>query len=101
MKLDKEKMPYVICRSYYAGVNAGYLAHRDGQELTLLNARKIWYWEGAATLVQMASEGVSKPDKCKFSMVSAEPIDMLEVCEIFYCTPKAINSIQGVDEWKE
>jgi hypothetical protein len=57
---------YVIVRTYSAGVFAGTLRERNGKEVTLHNARRIWYWAGAASLSQLAQSGTSKPNQCKF-----------------------------------
>lgn len=46
-----------MVRTYSAGVFLGTVAARDGKEVTLTNARRIWYWDGAATLSQLATEG--------------------------------------------
>lgn len=53
-------------RTYSAGVFFGEIESRDGQEVVMRNARRIWYWEGAASLSQLAQEGTSKPSYCKF-----------------------------------
>ena len=45
-----EGMKYCIVRTYSAGVFAGYIEYRKDQEVVLREARRIWYWEGAATL---------------------------------------------------
>jgi hypothetical protein len=45
-------MKYVICRTYSAGVFAGYLESRNGQEVVMRKARRIFYWDGAASLSQ-------------------------------------------------
>lgn len=39
----------VIIRGDRSGVEFGTLVAHDGQEVTLHNARRIWYWAGAAT----------------------------------------------------
>ena len=91
---------YVIVRTYSAGVFAGYLAKKDGQEVVLNNARRIWYWDGAASLSQLAMEGTSKPENCKFPCEVAE-ITLMQVIEIIPCTNKAIKSIKGVKVWKQ
>ena len=49
----QKSMPYVIIRTYSAGVFAGYLEKRNGQEVVLRKARRIWYWDGAASLSQL------------------------------------------------
>lgn len=64
--IELEGMEYVIVRTYSAGVFAGYLKNRNGKEVEMINARRIWYWEGAASLSQLAMDGTSKPDGCKF-----------------------------------
>jgi len=96
-KLDG--MDYVIVRTYSAGVFAGYLAQRDGKEVTLKRARRLWYWSGASSLSQLAMEGVSKPDNCKFPC-EVDSIDLTEAIEIIVCTEKSRVSIKGVKIWK-
>lgn len=92
-------MEYVIVRTYSAGVFAGYLKTRKEREVTLLNARRLWYWDGAASLSQLAMEGVSKPQNCKFPQ-EVDSIELLEAIEILPCTQKAKDSIAGVAIWK-
>jgi hypothetical protein len=93
-------LKYVICRTYSAGVFAGYLKNRDGQEVTLLNARRLWYWDGAASLSQAAEEGFSKPQNCKFPQEVSEVL-LLNAIEILPTTLKAQKSIKGVSVWKQ
>lgn len=90
---------YSLIRTYSAGVHFGIIAERNGKEVTLQNARRIWYWEGAASLSQMAVDGVSKPTKCKFS-VTVPKICLTEAIEIIDCTEKAVKCILEVPEWK-
>jgi hypothetical protein len=75
------------------------LKERKGKEATILQARKIWYWEGAASLAQLAVDGTSKPDKCKFP-TPVEKIEVTEVIEILDATEKARKSIESVPVWK-
>ena len=72
---------------------------KDGYEVDLVNARRIWYWAGAASLSQLANEGTSKPGECKFP-APVKGITVLQVIEIIPCTEKARNSIQAVAEWR-
>lgn len=90
---------YCIIRTERAGVHAGTLVRREGQEVELANARRLWYWDGAASLSQLAMQGVSKPHNCKFT-VPVTTITLLGVIEVIPCTEKAILSIAGVKEWK-
>ncbi|MCK4328755.1 hypothetical protein KAX02_02825 [candidate division WOR-3 bacterium] len=69
-------------------------------EVELKNARRIWYWDGAASLSQLAMEGVSKPESCKFPC-EVTKITLTEAIEIIPCTQKAIDSIRSVKIWKK
>lgn len=92
-------MKYCIVRTYSAGVFAGYLQSRNGQEVVLRKARRIWYWEGAASLSQLATDGTSKPDKCKFP-AEVDLVELLQAIEIIPTTEVARKSIAGVPIWK-
>ena len=89
----------VIVRGDRSGVEFGELVAQEGREVTLKNARRIWYWNGAASLSQLAKDGTSKPDSCKFT-VFVDSITILDAIEIIPCTDKAIKSIEGVKEWR-
>ena len=90
---------YIICRTYSAGVFAGTLKWRKGKEVTLIQARRIWYWEGAASLSELAVKGTKSPQKCKFPVEVPEVV-LLEAIEILSVTTTAKKSIKGVPEWK-
>lgn len=89
----------VIIRGSKSGVEYGTLVSCCGSEVTLHNARRIWYWEGAASLSQLSKDGPAIPEKCKFT-VSVDSITILDAIEIIPCTDKAIKSIEEVKEWK-
>jgi len=91
-----------ICmvRTYSAGVFLGTVKERNGKEVALIDARRIWYWEGAATLSQLATEGTSKPKNCKFPAPVAEVL-LTEAIEFIPATETAIASIAAVPEWKQ
>jgi hypothetical protein len=91
-------LKYVIARTYSAGVFAGYLKSRNGKEATLIQARRLWYWSGAASLSQLAMEGVKNPKECKFPCEVAS-VDLMEVIEVLDVTKKAKKSIDGVPTW--
>lgn len=93
------KKQYSIIRAARAGVFAGEIKERIGSEVTLTNVRRLWYWSGAASLSQMAVEGVKKPEKCKFTVVVPE-MTVMEVIEILPCSEAAEKSIKEVPEWK-
>ena len=100
MAVSTDGLKYCIVRADRAGVFAGYVKLREGNEVTLLNARRLWYWEGAASLSQAAEEGFSKPQNCKFPQEVSE-ILILGVIEVIPTTKKSEKSIKGVSVWKQ
>lgn len=89
-----------VVRTYSAGVFLGLLAERNGKEAVVKDARRLWYWDGAASLSQLANEGVKKPKTCKFPAPVSEVL-LTEVIEIIPATDAAIENIKAVQEWKQ
>ncbi len=94
-----KKKKYQIVRTYSAGVFAGYIESKNKDEVIMTNARRLWYWDGAASLSQLAMEGVKAPQNCKFPMPVGR-VTLLGVIEILDCTKEAQTSIEGVSIWK-
>lgn len=95
----KGQYPVVMVRTYSAGVFFGELFSRVGKEVTLLNARRVWYWDGAASLSQLAQSGTCRPENCKFP----EPVDeviLTEAIEIIPVTEEALETLNNVKIWK-
>ncbi len=91
---------YKIVRTYSSGVFAGNIESRNGQEVVMTNVRRLWYWDGAASLSQLAMEGTSKPENCKFPC-KVNRTTLLQCIEILDVTEKAKESIEGVKIWKK
>jgi len=89
---------HAIVRTYSAGVFAGTIKSRDGKEAVLTDARRIWYWDGAASLSELATKGTSKPSSCKFP-ASVPEVLLTEVIEIIPTTEVARKSIDEVPTW--
>lgn len=89
---------YAIVRTYSAGVFAGYIVREEGREVTLRDARRLWYWSGAASLSQLAMEGVKNPEECKFPCEVSE-VRLKEAIEVLPCTEEARLSIAAVPVW--
>lgn len=93
----------VIIRADRAGVFFGTLKSKRetpaGVEVELENSRRIWYWSGAASLSQLATEGTKNPGDCKFTVVVPQHA-VMQVIEIIPCTEEAIKSIESVKVWR-
>ena len=93
-----ENQNYII-RAEKAGVFFGKIKERTGSEVTMTDVRRLWYWNGACSLSQLATEGTKVPDDCKFTVTVPE-MTILGVIEIIPCTDAAEKSIKAVKEWK-
>jgi hypothetical protein len=98
MVRKKQKPLYVIARTYSAGVFAGVLESRKGKEVVLTDARRLWYWKGAASLSELAMIGTSNPKDCKFPCAVTRVI-LTETIELLETTAAAEQSIRGVPTW--
>lgn len=90
----------VIVRGEASGVFYGTLKEKSGREVTLNRCRRIWYWDGAASISQLAVDGTSNPGNCKFTLY-VDSISILDAIEIIPVTSKAIESIERVESWKK
>ena len=97
--MNENKNQKYIIRCDRAGVFYGEIAERRGDEADLVNARRLWYWDGAASLSQLATEGTKAPRNCRFT-VTVPSMTVLGVIEIIPCTKEAVESIEGVYVWK-
>ncbi len=96
----KAKKKYVIIRAKEAGCFAGYLESRPTETSVILSqARRLWYWSGAASLSQMAQEGVSDPGNCKFPP-AVNRQEILGVIEVLDTQEACQVSIEGIPAWR-
>jgi hypothetical protein len=80
-------------------VFAGFLESRNGKEVVLTQARRLWYWDGAASLSQLAMEGTKRPENCKFP-IAVDRVELTEAIEILDVRPDAQKSINEVPVWQ-
>ncbi len=88
---------YKIVRTENAGVFAGRVVARRGSEVDMVEARRIWYWSGAATLSELAIRGPANPAGCKCPMPVT--VTLLGVIEILDVTAAAREAITAIPEW--
>lgn len=89
---------YYIIRCDRAGVFFARIKERNGSEAVLEDCRRIWYWSGAASLSQLATEGVKNPGGCKFT-VTVPMMTVRGVIEIIPCSKEAVEIIKAVPIW--
>ena len=88
-----------IIRCDRAGVFFAEVESLEGSTAKLKNCRRLWYWDGAASLSQLALEGVTAPENCKFT-VTVPSMAVLQVIEVIPCSPQAAACIEAVPVWK-
>ena len=88
-----------IFRGDRSGVFFGTLIEKEGKEVTIQNCRRLWYWDGAASISEIAKIGTTNPIGCKFTVVVDE-LTITDCIEIIPCTEIAIKALEGVKEWK-
>lgn len=96
--LEDFKGKYVMIRTRSAGVFCGTLVNFEEQMVKLSNARRIWYWSGAASLSELAMCGTKDPDSCKFPCEVSEII-LPDTIEVIPVTKEAEKSIKSVKVW--
>lgn len=89
-----------LVRGDRSGVFFGTVKEINGRTVVMENVRRIWYWEGANSISELALNGTTKPNDCKFT-VAVKNVCILDAIEINVCTEKAIKSIESVKEWKQ
>ena len=93
---EKQDQKYIV-RCDRAGVFYANVTKREGSEAELSNARRIYYWRGAATLSQLANEGCSAQSQIT---VSVPTMTVLGVIEVIPCSEKAVKVLDGIREWR-
>lgn len=90
---------YVIVRGDRSGVFAGTLVSQNGREVEMKDVRRLWRWHGATECLQIATEGVKRPNDCRFTLVCAS-IKLLDAIEVIPTTAEAEANIKAVPVWK-
>ena len=88
----------VIVRGRKIGVICVQVVSISETEVKINNSRRIWQWEGAATLSEMAINGVKRPENCKIPAATEEDY-IFDACEIIPTTTTADRSLAGVKIW--
>ena len=97
--IESVKDKYCVIRGKEFGIFAGTVKNVDAGCVLVEKARRLWYWDGAASISQIAAEGVTAPKNCKFS-VAVDSIVLRSWIEIIPTTEAARKIIEEVPVWK-
>lgn len=78
---------FVLIRTYSAGVHFGTFVSKEGQEVVLKDARRLWSWSGALSLSEVAMTGIKIADS-KIS-VPVDEIVITQAIEIIKVNSKS------------
>lgn len=99
-KTQQEGEQYCMVRTYSAGVFCGWIdptKTKEGRN-TVKEAKRIHYWNKAASLSELAISGTGAPNECRVPITV--PIVYLEnIIEVIPMTDKAIQSINQIPVW--
>lgn len=95
--MENKTQKYIV-RCDRAGVFYGKIEKIDGSTVRMRNVRKVWYWEGACAVEELAVNGTTRPDNCNLT-ITVESMTVLQAIQIIPCTDKAMKSLDAVKEW--
>lgn len=87
-KKKTESKRNVLIRTYSAGVHYGVLESREGKEVVLTDAKRVWHWKGANTLHELALRGPGKGSRISEAVPR---IELIEAIEVIDCGPAAVD----------
>jgi len=89
---DPAPVPVFLIRTYSAGVHVGEIVSRNGKEVTLTNAHRVWRWRGANTLHELSQRGAAS-EHTRISEKSPSII-LTEAIEILECSSVAAANLR-------
>lgn len=95
--MKTETNQFYIVRSDRAGVFFGQIKEKKDNSIVMTNVRKIFYWDGAAAIEQIAISGVDS--KSKLTVVVPE-MEIERWIQIIPCSKAATTNLQNQKEWK-
>ena len=92
---------FYIIRAEKAGVFKAKIESIENGTAVCNSIRRLYYWDGALDVTQIAANGVTKPQSCKFSVQMSEndKSTIFNLIEMHPASDKALKSIQSVKEW--
>jgi hypothetical protein len=95
---EKGLLPFVVVRTYGAGVHLGLLSFQKDQTVELLDARRLWRWAtegGANTLNEVALHGVDRTQTTRISE-TVRSIQLLTAIEIIPAEEAAVKTFDPI-----
>ena len=81
-----------VIRTCNAGVHFGTVESHNGQQVVLVNARRIYYWEKAFTLSYVAKHGIGGDSKVSCVV---DEILLTDALELIPMSEKSTKNLEG------
>lgn len=93
---EKSTSPFigenVVVRTYSAGVHVGRLVAKDGTNVLLEDSYRLWKWEGAFTLSEVANKGVTGGRRgCCTTIELTQSIEIIPINDIAFSSIKNLK----------
>ncbi len=108
IRADKNKladevdgMTYSVVRTHSAGVHIGYVKEfgvKNPQHIKLINSRRLYDWNGACSLSQVAMNGVDPSSRIAITLPE---IELTDVIEVIPCSNEAAKFFMDAKPWKK
>lgn len=101
-KMDLKNLDdnYYIIRGNWSGVFFGQIVRRvEKGDYILKNVRRIFYWDGANTIQEIALHGILNHAASMLTVIVPE-MEITDVIELIKCSPQAVADLKEIREWK-
>ena len=88
----------IIARIDRAGVFHGTLDYIDNEIIRIKDARRIYYWNGALSVTDIAAKGITG-GKVTIPVTTVEFMSG-KIIELNECSEEASKSIEAIKPWK-
>ncbi|MCK4500930.1 hypothetical protein KAU11_10550 [Candidatus Babeliales bacterium] len=96
----ENKTKYSILRCDKAGTYIAIVGNTKNGKTELLNARKIYYWEGANTVEDIATFGTVRPEGCRLTVtIKSIIVRSSDIYEEIIATEEATRVLLGIKDW--
>lgn len=95
MATKKTVKPYVLVRAYSAGIHVGVLERKEGNEVTLSDTRRIWYWRGAFTCSELSQSGPASGSKISAAVPENTIREWIEIIPVSAEAEKRFREIEA------
>jgi len=91
---------YCMVRTHHAGVFCGWIdpTKTSNGRNTVKEAKRIHYWNKAASLSELAQRGTNDPENCRVPM-PVTVVYLENIIEVIPMTESAIKTIESIPVW--